>query len=74
MPHSVGIIDPFYCGDDNQIMLVFHNFSNEKAVIKKGKRIAQGILIKYEKVEFQEVEKLGESTVKTWHKNERCRD
>ncbi len=23
MPHSMGVIDPYYCGDDNEIMLIF---------------------------------------------------
>ncbi len=71
MPHSIGIIDPFYRGDDNEIMLIFHNFGKEIAKIKKGDEIAQGILVKFEKVEFNEVNKLGDSNIKTWRKNKK---
>ncbi|NQU83512.1 MAG: dUTP diphosphatase [Parcubacteria group bacterium] len=72
MPHSLGIIDPFYRGDDNEIMLIFHNFGKKESIIRKGDKIAQGILVKYEKVLFNEVDKLGESIVKKWRKNKRC--
>jgi len=44
MPHSIGIIDPFYKGDDNEIMLIFHNFGNKTTTIKQWDMIAQGIL------------------------------
>ncbi len=71
MPHSVGIIDPFYRGDDNEIMLIFHNFGNKKSIIKKGDKIAQGILVKYEKISFSETDKLGKSKVNKWVKAER---
>ncbi len=71
MPHSIGIIDPFYNGDENEIMLIFHNFGKEIAKIKKGDKIAQGILIKFEKVLFNEVDKLGKATTRTWRKNKK---
>jgi len=66
MPHSMGIIDPFYRGDNNEIMLIFHNFGDKDSIIKKGDKIAQGILMKYETVLFDEVEKLGNSNVRKW--------
>lgn len=66
MPHSLGVIDPFYHGDDNEIMLIFNNFGKESVTVKKGEKIAQGILVKYEKVEFEDVERLGKSDVRKW--------
>lgn len=69
MPHSIGIIDPFYCDDSNEIMLIFHNFTQEKTKVETGDKIAQGILIKSEKLEFDEVANLGNSRVKgAWKK------
>ena len=61
MPHSVGVLDPFYCGDDNEAKLIFQNITNKTVSIKKGDKLAQGILIKYELVVFKEVEKLKKS-------------
>ena len=66
MPHSIGISDPFYRGDDNEIMLIFCNFTNKPATVKQGDKIAQGILIKFEKAEFKEVNKLNKSIRKKW--------
>jgi len=72
MPHSIGIIDPFYCGDKNEIMLIFHNFTDQKTEVAAGAKIAQGILIKHELVEFNEVERLGDSSIKqAWEKPKR---
>jgi dUTP pyrophosphatase len=66
MPHSIGIVDPFYRGDDEEIVLLFYNFTKKKVTIKKGDRIAQGILLKNEKVIFQEVAKLKKSKIGKW--------
>ncbi len=66
MPHSIGIIDPFYRGDDEEIVLLFYNFTKDKVSIRKGDKIAQGILLKSEKVDFQEVEKLNKSKRGKW--------
>jgi dUTP pyrophosphatase len=58
MPHSLGLIDPFYCGDKDEVILLFYNFTNKISHIKKGIKIAQGVLIKYEKAEFIEFKSL----------------
>lgn len=72
MPHSVGVIDPFYKGDDNEIMLIFYNFTDKPAIIKKGERIAQGLLLKTVKAEFKEVKKLTKKARKSrWQKPKR---
>lgn len=66
MPNSIGVIDPFYCGDDNENMLLFRNITDKTVYIKKGEKLAQGILVKFEKVEFVEVDKLNKSKRQTW--------
>jgi dUTP pyrophosphatase len=66
MPHSIGVVDPFYCGDNNEVVLLFMNFTNKKVHIKKGDRLAQGLLIKCENLKFKEVKKLKKSTRPTW--------
>lgn len=67
MPHSIGIIDPMYYGDDNEIVLLFQNPSKKVVRVPKGAKIAQGILMKYEKAEFQEVKKLKKSKRTKWN-------
>ncbi|MEZ0180266.1 dUTP diphosphatase ['Camptotheca acuminata' phytoplasma] len=47
MPNSVGVIDSDYYNNENNeghIFVPLYNFSDERVVIKKNERIAQGIL------------------------------
>jgi len=56
MPHGCGIIDSDYCGDEDEIILQFYNFSNQWVNVPKWTRLAQGILIPVAKAEFVEEE------------------
>jgi len=44
-PHGVGIIDRDYCGPNDEIQVQVLNFGDEPAVIERGERIAQALLI-----------------------------
>lgn len=66
MPNSVGIIDPYFCGDADEIQLIFQNITDSPVRVKKGEKIAQGIIIKYVSAKFVEVSKLGRSTRKKY--------
>lgn len=56
--NTPGTIDADYRGE---IKLIIVNFSNEEFIIKSGERIAQMLVSRYEKVEWEEVEILGGS-------------
>jgi len=58
MPHGVGVIDSDYCGPKDEIKIQVQNTSSEIAKVKKGERIAQGILLRCDKFRFKEVEKM----------------
>lgn len=66
MPHSIGVIDPFYCGQDNEIVLLSQNFADQPVAVRKGSKLAQGILVKYERVDFDESIPLKPSKVEKW--------
>jgi len=57
-PHGVGIIDQDYCGEEDEIKVLVYNFGNADAVIEKGERVAQGILVKVSKGDFKEVKSM----------------
>ncbi len=57
MPHSIGIIDPFSHSRMSEISVMVQNVSDKPVTLKKGDKIAQGVLVKYEKVEFEEVDR-----------------
>jgi len=54
-PHSIGIIDQDYCGEEDEILIQVYNFTDNEVLIKRGERIAQGIFVKVDKVNLQEV-------------------
>jgi dUTP pyrophosphatase len=66
MPHSVGILDPYYSGDNNEIVALFYNSGKKIAKIHRGDTLAQGLLIKCERAEFVEVASLGKGSEPGW--------
>lgn len=56
--NGIGIIDSDYCGNDDEIKFLAYNFTNKEVVIEKGTRIAQALILKYEKAEIEEVDEM----------------
>lgn len=56
--NAPGTVDADYRGE---IKVILINLSKEKFVINPGERIAQMVIARYEKIEWREVEALGES-------------
>lgn len=54
MPNGVGIIDQDYHGPTDELKVLVYNFSHQLIEVTRGERIAQGILVKIEKVSWQE--------------------
>jgi dUTP pyrophosphatase len=53
-PHGVGIIDQDYCGPDDEIGILVYNPTASPIVVRRGDRIAQGLLLPVERVEWDE--------------------
>lgn len=60
IPNSPGLIDADYCGQNDEIKIQVLNFTNEVVVIERGDRIAQGLFVKTENVQFHEVDSPGD--------------
>lgn len=58
LPNAPATIDPGYRGEVKVILL---NLGREDYAVKKGDRIAQMVIAKYEAVEFEETSDLGDS-------------
>ena len=56
--NCVGVIDSDYIGE---IIVALHNDSDKTRIVNEGDRVAQLIIQKYEKVDFNEVESLEET-------------
>lgn len=61
-PHSIGIVDQDYCGEQDEVLIQVYNFTDKTVKINKGDRIAQGKFIKVEKVTWEEVDKMDQPT------------
>jgi dUTP pyrophosphatase len=58
MPHGFGVIDKDYCGPTDEIKLQYYNFTDHPVIIQKGEKIAQGLFIRVDTFEFEEVDEI----------------
>ena len=40
-PNGIGIIDPDYSGNEDEVKSVYYNFTDQPVTVEKGERIAQ---------------------------------
>jgi dUTP pyrophosphatase len=52
--NGIGIGDSDYCGDDDEYRAAVYNFTKETVVVEKGERVVQVIVLRREKVEWEE--------------------
>lgn len=55
MPHSIGIIDQDFCGEDDETMIQVQNATDQPVIVERGERIAQGLFMKIATAEWDEV-------------------
>jgi dUTP pyrophosphatase len=56
--NGVGVVDPDYCGPDDEVKIQVLNFTREPVEVKAGERIAQGLLLPATRVTWEEAEAL----------------
>lgn len=61
-PHSIGILDQDYCGPEDELMVQVQNITQQPVTVERGERIAQAVLVRIEKAEWQEVDDHGADT------------
>lgn len=62
IPHGFGVIDQDYCGTHDEVKIQVYNFTDSPVTVNRGDRIAQGIFVKIDAVEWEEVDQVkGES-------------
>lgn len=54
--NGVGVIDPDYCGPEDEVKIAVMNFTGEPVVVSRGDRIAQGIFLAAPRVRWAEAE------------------
>jgi dUTP pyrophosphatase len=53
-PHGIGVIDPDYCGPEDEILIQVYNPGKTAVTVRRGDRIAQAILVPRVPIEWQE--------------------
>jgi dUTP pyrophosphatase len=61
-PHGFGIIDHDYCGPKDEIKVLVYNFTGKVVDIKRGDKIAQGVFVRIDKFEWEEVDEISNKT------------
>lgn len=54
--NGIGIGDSDYCGSDDEYRAAVYNFSKKTVLVKKAERVAQMLVLRREKVEWEELE------------------
>ena len=60
-PHGIGVIDNDYCGEGDEIKVQVYNNTDHSVKVEKGERIAQGIFVKIDKFDWEEVDMMGKT-------------
>jgi dUTP pyrophosphatase len=53
-PGGIGVIDPDYCGPNDEIQIQVYNFTDDSVLVERGERIAQGVLLATSTCEWDE--------------------
>lgn len=61
-PHSIGVIDQDYHGPEDEILIQVQNITKEPVTVARGDRIAQGLFVRVDRAEWQEVDEHGAET------------
>ncbi len=57
-PHGFGIIDHDYCGPEDEVKVLVYNFTDADVQVERGEKIAQGVFVKIDKFEWEEVDEM----------------
>lgn len=60
--NSVGVIDQDYNGEEDELKLAVLNFTKKNVTVKKGERIAQGVIAKVATPEITEVKNMSKKS------------
>ena len=50
--NGIGVLDQDYCGPNDEILLEVLNITRKNIKVKRGERLAQGILVRIDKAKF----------------------
>jgi dUTP pyrophosphatase len=60
--NGVGVLDPDYCGPNDEVLIQVLNISGADVLVKQGDRLAQGIVLPAPRITWHEVDDLRDAT------------
>jgi dUTP pyrophosphatase len=61
-PHGIGVIDQDYHGATDEILVQVKNMTDAPVTVERGERIAQGLFVRVDQAEWEEVDDHGAET------------
>lgn len=55
LANGIGLVDSDYRGPNDEILISVYNLTNQEITIEKGDRLAQGMFLKVERAQWEEV-------------------
>ena len=52
---TIGFIDQDYCGEEDELLTQYFNFTNKAVIIDRGERLAQAAFVRIDQAEWEEV-------------------
>ncbi|OGE87611.1 MAG: dUTPase [Candidatus Doudnabacteria bacterium RIFCSPLOWO2_02_FULL_49_13] len=62
VPQAIGIVDRDFSGPTDEVRLQLFNFTEQPVMIKKGERLAQGMFLAVDHIEWEEVDQIREQS------------
>lgn len=60
--NGVGVVDADYCGPKDEIKIQVLNFTAAPVAVKRGDRLAQGVILAYTRAEWRELAEMSQPT------------
>lgn len=54
--NGIGVIDSDYSGPEDEVKILVYNFTDNEVTVEKGERIAQGLFVKVEQGQWEELD------------------
>jgi dUTP pyrophosphatase len=60
--NGVGVVDADYCGPHDEIKIQVLNFTAAPVTVRRGDRLAQGVILSYARAEWRELAEMSQPT------------
>ena len=61
-PHGIGVIDQDYSGPEDEMVFLCYNFTDKTSIVRRGEKLAQGVFVKVDKAQWEEVDEVDTPT------------